>query len=247
MTGRELLRESETLDDLILGGLHIIQSKQGYRFSLDAVLLSQFAQPEGVKTIIDIGTGNGVIPLLMSYRTAEARILGVEIQKTMAERARRSTVLNQKEKQIEILNEDICQIERVLPGGYAQLVLSNPPFWRQGEGKISQNEEAAIARHELHLNMKELVEKAFYLLQDGGKFAVIQRAERMEEMMKTFVDRGFRLKRMRLIHSLASRNAKLVLLEGQKHGRGQLDILPPLIIYEKQGEYCEELRRIYAI
>jgi tRNA1Val (adenine37-N6)-methyltransferase len=238
----------ETLDDLILGGMKMIQPKKGYRFSLDAVLLAHFVVLKGVKTVVDLGTGNGIIPLLLSHRCADLRIIGVEIQEAMVKRAQRNVLLNHKEAQIEMIRGDIREIENTLaPGGLAQLVLSNPPFWRQGEGKISQNQEEAIARHELYLDMEALLDRAFYLLAPGGKLAMIQRADRLEEIMQRFTTRGFSLTRVRFIHSYADRSAKLLLMEGQKQGRGTLAIMPPLIIYQKPGEYGEEIKQLYHL
>ncbi len=241
------VENEETVDDLILDGMKIIQPKRGYRFSLDAVLLAHFASVKGVHTIIDIGTGSGIIPLLMSSRIPDAAIVGIELQEAIAERALRNIILNNKTEQIRIIQGDVREIEQHLPGGFAQLVLSNPPFWRVGEGKLSQNKEEAIARHELYLNLEQLVFGAAYLLEDNGRLALIHRADRMEELLQAFSAARIRPRRIRMIHSYADRNAKLVLLEGQKHGQGQLEILPPLVIYEQQGVYCREIQALYGL
>jgi len=241
----EIINKEETLDDLILGNMHLIQANQGYRFSLDAVLLAHFPEVSALKRAIDLGTGNGVIPLLLALRAPQARISGVEIQEGMVSRARRNIALNGLDDRIDIIKADIREISKSLPGGCAELVLSNPPFWKKGEGKISTNLEEAIARHELNLNLEELICQGAFLLRQGGKLAIIQRAERLQEALELFKQNKLRVKRMRMVHSLLDREAKLVLLEGQKNGQGGLTILPPLIIYQSPGEYCDELKQIY--
>jgi tRNA1Val (adenine37-N6)-methyltransferase len=243
--GQVIFGEEETLDDLILGNMKIIQAAQGYRFSLDAVLLAHFPEIKRVKRVFDLGTGSGVIPLLLAIRAPDLRISGVEIQPAMVDRARRSINLNGLGDRIEIIQDDIKELEKSLPGGCAELVLSNPPFWRKGEGHISINPEEAIARHELKLNLEELVEQGAHLLCPGGKMAIIQRAERLSEAMEIFRRHNLSIKRLRMVHSFSHRNAGLVLLEGHKNRSGNLTILPPLVIYEKPGEYSDEIKQIY--
>jgi len=242
---REVLNINETLDDLILGDMKLIQAAHGYRFSLDAVLLTHFPELTGVSQVIDLGTGSGVIPLLLAARAPNLRITGVELQPSMVERARRSVHLNRLEHRIEIIQADIKEIDRTLAGGSAELVLSNPPFWKIGEGSLSSNMEETIARHEVNLNLEELVHKGAYLLGQGGKMVIIHRAERMEEAMGIFRSHKLYLKRLRLVHSFMERNATLFLLEGIKNRPGRLNILPPLVIYQKPGEYSDEINQLY--
>ncbi|MDD3364602.1 MAG: tRNA1(Val) (adenine(37)-N6)-methyltransferase [Syntrophomonas sp.] len=242
---QEIISVEETMDDLILGNMKIIQGAHGYRFSLDAVLLAHFPEITGVRRVFDLGTGSGVIPLLLAVRNPDLQISGVEIQPAMVDRARRSVSLNGLAHRIEIIQEDIKELKKSLPGGCAELVLSNPPFWRQGEGHISINSEEAIARHELNLNLEKLVQQGVYLLCQGGKLAIIQRAERLAEAMEIFRHHKLSIKRLRMVHSFVDRNAGLVLLEGQKNRPGSLTILPPLVIYEKPGEYSDEIKQIY--
>jgi len=243
---REILNAEETLDDLILGDMKIIQAVKGYRFSLDAVLLTHFAELTGVSHIIDLGTGNGIIPLLLAVRAPDLRITGIEIQPAMVERAERSIQLNGLEHRIKIIQGDIKEMDRVLAGGIADLVVSNPPFWKIGEGYLSSNQEEARARHELTLNLEELVDRGAYLLRPGGKMAIIQRAERLEEAMEIFRCHNLFLRRLQLVHSFLDRKASLFLLEGIKNRPGRLSILAPLVIYQKPGEYSEEIKQLYG-
>ena len=168
----------DTLDDLLINDLKVFQARQGYRFSIDAVLLAHFPELEAVKNIIDIGTGSGVIPLLLSQRT-RANITGIEIQEAMAARAAKSVELNNLEGQINIIRADINRIQNLLPAGCADLVVSNPPYWKKGEGKLSANPEEAVARHEIALTLEQLIRQAAYLLVPRGKLALIQRADRL--------------------------------------------------------------------
>lgn len=239
-----ILHEEESLDDLILGDLQVIQSTQGYRFSLDAVLLAHFPEASP-KQVVELGAGSGVVSLIMAWRAPGAKFSLIEIQPAMVERARRSIALNGLEARIKVIEGDIREIEKILPAGYADLVISNPPFWKKGEGKVSSKTEEAIARHELNLNLEELVQKGAYLLRQGGKMDIIHRAERLDEAMEIFRRYKMPVRKLRLIHSFIDREARLVLIEAQKNRPGPLLVLPPMIIYEKVGEYGAELRQIY--
>lgn len=244
-TGEGFLKAEETLDDLILGDMKVIQAVNGYRFSLDSVLLTHFPELAGIKHVVDLGTGNGVIPLLLAARFPDLHITGVELQAAMADRAIRSIRLNGLEHRIKIIAADIKKIDKTLAGGCADMVLSNPPFWKIGEGRLSSNAEESIARHETDLNLEELVKNGSYLLSQGGKMLIIQRAERLEETMETFRRHRLFLKRLRLVHSFIDREAGLFLLEGIKNRPGRLTLLAPLIIYQKPGEYSEEIKQYY--
>jgi len=242
---RNLLRADETLDDLLLDGMYLIQPRNGYRFSLDAILLAHFPNLNGIKEVIDLGTGNGIIPCLLLSRAPALNVIGIENQPEMVDRARRSTIYNDLCQQIEIMEADIREIENILPRGKAELVLSNPPFWRKGEGHLNQNAETATARHEINITLTDLVAKSAYLLQLGGRLAIIQRAQRLMEALAVFQSNKLFPRRLRLIHSRADREANLMLLEGCKNRPGPLHILPPLIVYTGPGHYCQEIIDYY--
>ncbi len=240
-----LIRAGESLDDLILGGLKIIQPIKGYRFSIDAVLLAHFADLHGVKKVIDLGTGNGIIPLLLSHRDPGIDILGIELQPAMADRAGRSVQLNNLQHRIDILQADIRKLKEKLPGGSAELVLSNPPFWKRGEGHVNQNHEKSIARHELEITLKELAEGAVHLLAPQGVLAIIHRVERLNEIADVFGHFGLSLSRVRKVQSYAERPARQVLVEA-RFGRQETVLIPPLIMYSKLNCYGDELRHLYG-
>ncbi|MEN6325018.1 MAG: tRNA1(Val) (adenine(37)-N6)-methyltransferase [Syntrophomonas sp.] len=236
----------ESIDDLILGGLKLIQAREGYRFSLDAVLLAHFAGLKGVDRAVDLGTGNGIIPLLLAHRSPSLSITGIELQTGMVERACRNVEYNGIEQRIEIIQGDIRKVEQILSRGWAELVLSNPPFWRKGEGLLNNHPEEAIARHEIELELPEMLAAAVYLLAAHGKLVFIHRAERLLEIMEQLADYKLAPRRLRLVHPFADRDANLLLVEAEKNGKGKLQILPPLIIYEKPGIYCAEIKQIYG-
>lgn len=237
---------SESWDDLILGGLKIIQPRRGYRFSIDAVLLAHFPDLDQVSQAIDLGTGTGVIPLLLSHRKPALKITGVEIQPDMVERARQSVQYNRLEERIVIQCQDIKAIPGHMPGSQADLVICNPPFWKAGEGKLNQNREEAIARHEIEVKLADITAAAAHLLKEEGRLAMIHRAERLEEIRKECGNWGLRITRLRMVKSFAADKAKLVLVESC---RREEDCLyhedPPLIIYQAPGIYSQEVESIY--
>lgn len=241
---KPVLLADESLDDLILGDLQVIQSTRGYRFSIDAVLLAHFPEP-AFKQVVELGGGSGVVSLIMAWRNPQAYFHLIEIQPAMAERARRSIVLNGLEERLKVIQGDVKAAEQLLPRESADLVISNPPFWKKGEGKLSQNPEEAIARHELQLNLEELIQKGAYLLRQGGKMALIHRADRLDEALEIFRKNKTPVRRLRLVHSFIDKEARLVLIEAEKNRPGPLHIMPPLIIYDRAGEYGAELREIY--
>jgi len=241
----KLVYEDETLDDLIIGGYKLIQPRQGYRFSIDAVLLSHFPDLKKVKQVVELGSGNGVIPLLLVARSPAIRIIGIEIQEPMVKRAQRSLEYNCLQEQVKIIQGDLQAIEKYLPVASADLVLSNPPFWGRNEGHLSKNPEEACARHEIAMDLKGLIRATAYLLSPGGSFCLIHRAERLTDIINLCTAHRLLPVRLRTVHSFWQEEAKLVLLEAQKRDQGRLKIMSPLVIYNKPGEYSEEINRFY--
>lgn len=240
-----LLHPGETLDELRPAGLHIIQAKRGYRFSLDPVLLSDFTTVAAGDTLVDLGTGSGVVPLLLAARTGVRHVVGVEIQAELADRARRSVLLNGMQERIEILQEDLRNLHDRLPPQSFAVVVANPPFRRPGAGRQAPDAERAAARHELAGGLSDFLRAAAYLLPDGGRFCIIYLAERLVELLTTM--RGLRLepKRLRCVHPREGADANLVLVEGRKGGRPGLLVDPPLHVYDGK-EYSAEILAIYG-
>lgn len=241
----KLVYEGETLDDLIIGGYKLIQPRQGYRFSIDAVLLSHFPNLKKIKQVVDLGCGNGVIPLLLTARSPALKVTGIEIQENMVKRAQRSVEYNCLQEQVAIVLGDFREIDKYFPAAATDLIVSNPPFWGRNEGHLSKDPEEACARHEIAMDLKSLILAAAYLLRPGGSFCLIHRAERLTAIVNLCAAHKLLPVRLRTVHSFWQEEAKLILLEVQKREQGRLKIMPPLVIYNKPGEYSEEINRLY--
>lgn len=239
------INQDETLDDLILGSFSLYQARAGYRFSLDAVLLAHFVNLDKVRSAADLGTGSGVIMTLMAARSPEIKLIGLELQEDQVERARRSVRLNGLEERISIRQGDVRQVTEYIEPQSVELAVSNPPFRKKGEGRISKNSEQAVARHELYGDLSDFVKGASRILISGGRLAMIQRPERFVELMQLFRETGIAPSRLRWVHSFVHSRAGLFLLEGVNKKSAGLAVLPPLIIYEKPGVYSEEILSWY--
>ncbi|UCD84496.1 MAG: tRNA1(Val) (adenine(37)-N6)-methyltransferase, partial [Deltaproteobacteria bacterium] len=217
------LREDETLDQLLSGKLKIIQKKKGYRFSLDALLLTDFVRISRGDEVIDLGTGSGVIPLILAKKSPAKRIVGVEIQKELAEMALRNVQLNALEDKITILHRDLRKLPGELTAGSFALVLSNPPYRTGSSGRLNPNPEKAVARHELTCSLEELLKVAGYLLKPKGRLALIYSAPRLADLIAGLRKEKLEPKRLRLIHPDSDTKAKLVLIEASKGGKVELE------------------------
>ena len=240
-------RPNETLDDLTVGDLKILQAKSGYRFSIDPVLLSAFVPSVKNARIVDLGTGNGIVPLLLSCRREAKEIVGVEIQPAMVERAQRSVQLNDLEKFIRIIQGDLRDLPADLCAEGYDVVTANPPYRNQDTGRVAPDDERAMARHELSGGLDDFLRAAATLLNSGGRFYVVYLAERLAELLARMCSFRLEPKRLRMVHSRAGESARMVLVEGRKNGKPGMNVEPPLIIY-KAGErdYTEEVLAMYG-
>ncbi len=243
-SGHSLLPD-ETLDDLRLGGLKIIQKRAGYRFSLDPVLLCAFARLYSAEQAVDLGTGSGVIPLVMARRSEAARIVGLEIQQEMAQRAQRSVGLNGLQGRVEIVQGDLRHVRQLLPGQSFAAVLSNPPFRMTGSGRQAPLAERAAARHELAGGLGDFLAAAAFLLNNGGRFYIVYLAERLAELLEGMRARRLEPKRLRCVHARPGDKARMVLVEGRKGGRPGLTVEAPLFVYDGK-EYSAEVLELYG-
>jgi tRNA1Val (adenine37-N6)-methyltransferase len=240
---RALLYPDETLDALGYGDLQIIQPQQGFRFTIDPILLAGFAQSKAGENWIDLGCGSGVLPLLLARREAGLQITGVEIDSASAERARRNVLLNKLEQQINIIHGDLRALRQTHGAQSCDVIITNPPYRRPENGRISAGADRAIARHELHGSLDDFLDASRYLLKNGGRFYAIYLAERLPELLAKMSVTKIEPKRLRCIHPRQENEANLVLIEGRRSGRPGLTIMPPLFIYEKEG-YSEEVRSL---
>lgn len=228
-----VLNSDETLDGISQGEILLIQRRKGYRFSIDALLLADFAGcPRG--KVVELGSGCGVVGLILAAKGASS-IVGVELQHSLSELALRNVVLNRKEAQVRIIQADLRELRGVLEPGIFDLVVSNPPYIPVGAGYINPDHERAIARHEVACSPEDLVSAARYLLREGGNLKVIFPAGRFLELVGALSLAGLAPRRVRFVHSLPNRPAKMVLLESTKGAGTTFEVMPPLYLFDETG------------
>ena len=242
--GDALISSDETLDALFQGDLKLRQSRRGYRFSLDALLLARFATVRPGESAADLGSGNGVIALILARFHPGLSITAVELQRQMAERARENVRLNGFEKRVKVLCGDVRAIARLAAPESHALVVCNPPYRKPTSGRISPDPEKRIARHEIEGRLDDFIRAGAYLLPVGGKMAVIYPAHRAVDLLGSMRAAGIEPKRLRMVHSFAGAEASLTLVEGVKGGRSGIEVLAPLVIYEKEKQYGAEVASI---
>jgi len=236
----------DTIDTVFGGRLAIVQGRGGYRFSLDSVLLAHFAKPPGDGTVIDLGSGNGVIALMLAFLYPKARVVGLEIQRPMVKRAVRSMELNGMKSRVEWVHGDVRAVGRLFPSRSFDAVVCNPPYRIEASGRMNPDPEKRVARHEVQGKLRDFLRAGAALLRHGGKMAMIYPATRMLDLLETMRQEGIEPKRLRVVHSSSGGEATLVLTEGIQEGRPGVKILPPLVIYASGGDYTPELKSFLA-
>ncbi|UJF33137.1 tRNA1(Val) (adenine(37)-N6)-methyltransferase [Paenibacillus hexagrammi] len=238
------LQPSERIDDLLTHNLKIIQSDQVFSFSLDAVLLARFCSVSHRGAMIDLCTGNGVIPLLLSTRS-RAEIWGVEIQERLADMAARNMRINGLEQKLHMLQGDLKTIHQNLGHGKFDVVTVNPPYLPVPNGEQNVNEHIAAARHEVHCTLEDVIAASARLVKAGGKVAMVHRPSRLVDICCLMRQYRIEPKRIRYVHPRAGEEAMMVLIEGMKDGKPEIRTLPPFIVYDQDGQYCKELQEVY--
>ena len=224
--------------------IKIIQDDDMFSFSLDSMLLANFIDTKGAKRIIDLGTGNGPIPLFLTLKT-KASIIGIEIQEDVASLARRSVELNHFENQIEIINDDLKGIYKKVGANSFDIVSCNPPYFQyQSDSMINKNDYLTIARHEVKAKLSDIVDEAKKLLVDGGRFYMVHRVNRLTEVLRVFEDNGFGLKKLQMIHPKVDGEAMMFLVEARKNKPSDLKVIKPLYVYEND-KYTKEVLEIF--
>ena len=226
------LSPDETLSSFFNGRLKILQKKKGYRFSIDAVLLSQFVIIRKNEKAIDLGTGCGILPLLLSQTTKTCSFVGVEIQKGLVECAVKNVILNRLEDRLSVLHQDFKKLKASFPPGSFDVVLSNPPYRKYRTGRINPFPEKAIARHEMKGTLDDLVSIASYLLPHKGRFYLIFPASRTADLLVTLRKQNLEPKRFQPVHPRNDESAKFILVESVKSSGVELTIMPPLILHQ---------------
>lgn len=240
------LKENERIDDLELNGLKIIQNKDGFCFGMDSVLLSDFAKEiKRNSTILDMGAGTGILGILLSAKTQETKIVGVEIQPEVAEMAKRSIILNQLQNRIEILCEDIKKLKEKYEVGNFDAVVTNPPYKKKGTGGINENEAKLISRHEITTDLEDFISIASYLLKDQGSIYMVHRPERLADILVNLRKYKLEPKNIKFIYPNQEREPNLILIKAIKNARPFLKIEKPIYIYDLQGNYTKDILEIY--
>lgn len=233
--------------DTLKNGYKIIQDSEKFKFGIDAILLSHFAfnQIRNNEKVIDLGTGNGIIPLMIAKSRANS-IVGLEIQEENVEIAKRSVELNQLEEKIQIIHGDIKAVEKKFTKHSFDVVVSNPPYMINEHGKQNPNDAKLIARHEVLCNLEDIISAADFLLKPNGKFFMIHRPFRLPEIFSLLTKYKIEPKRMELVSPFLQKEPNLVLIEARKNANPRLQIEENLIVYEKPGIYTEKINQIYS-
>ena len=247
MAAEHFLREGESLDDLQIKGYKLIQKENGFRYGIDAVLLSDYVRAKTGSRIMDLCSGTGVVAFLMEAKYRPAYVEGLEYQADYAEMAGRTSCLNQLEGRVMIRQGDVKEVRNRYESGSFDYVTCNPPYMIGSHGQASGNREKAIARHEITCTLSDVVKGARWLLRFGGHFVMVHRPFRLAEIMYTLKNNQLEPKRMRLVHSRPDREPNMVLIDSVMGGNSRITVDPPLIVYEEDGSYTEEIRRIYGL
>ena len=239
------LNPGERVDDLQRNGYRIIQNPERFCFGMDAVLLSSFAKAKPGEKVLDLGTGNGIVPILMEAKTKGEKFFGLEIQEESADLARRSVALNKLEEKIEIVTGDMKEAVNIFGAASFHVITMNPPYMTGNHGIVNPGDAKAIARHEITCSLEDMISQASKVLKCKGRFYMVHRPFRLAEIMTLMVKYHLEPKRMRLVYPYVDKEPNMVLIEGLKGGNSRITVEPPLIVYEKPGVYTEELKRMY--
>lgn len=240
------LKENERIDDLEFEGLKIIQNEKGFCFGIDSILLSDYSKNlKPNSKVVDIGTGTGIISILLSKKSKASKIYGVEIQEEVTEMAKRSVKYNGLENKVEIINKNIKDIFEEIQPNTIDAIVTNPPYMKLNTGAKSEVEKKLISRHEVECNLEDIIKISYKLLKSKGEFYMVHRAERIVDIL--YLLRCYRIepKEIRFVQPYANKAPNLLLIKGVKDAGEQLKIDKPLIVYNDDGSYTEEILKIY--
>lgn len=232
---------SYTIDTLKGGEIRIFQPKKGYRFSIDAVLLAHFVRPERANAILELGAGSGVVSFLLAHNYPRLKITAIEYQSELAHLAELGVEANALSDRMKVIAGDIRKIKAIIPRASFPLVCSNPPFREMGGGRISSDKSRRLARHEITLNLKELLSIINYSLKPLGRAFLVYPVRRMAELLALLPEYDLTAKRLRLVYPFTEKPANLFLLEVRRGGKIELLVEPPLYIWKREGEYSREV------
>ncbi len=242
----DFLKENERIDDLEFKNLKIIQNKNGFCFGIDSVLLVNFAKEiKKQSKVLDLGTGTGIIPILLSGKVELKKAIGVEIQKDVANMAKRSVSLNNLDDKIEIINENVINIGKLYPKQYFDVVITNPPYKKMGTGIINESEAKIISRHEITANLEDFIKTARDMLKDKGEFFMVHRPERLVDIISLMRKFKIEPKKLRFVCPNKNKEPNMVLIKGIKNAKEFLKIEKNLYVYNEDGNYTDEILKIY--
>lgn len=241
-----ILKENERIDDLERNGYRIIQDPERFCFGMDAVLLSGFARVKDGASVLDLGTGTGIIPILLEAKTGVAHLTGLEIQPDSADMARRSVALNGLEDKIDIVTGDIKEAGSLFDAASFDVITCNPPYMIGKHGIANPQDAKAIARHEILCTLEDVISQTARLLKPGGNFYLVHRPFRLAEIMVLLSKYKLEPKRMQLVYPYVDKEPNMVLLEANRGGRPRMTVEKPLIVYQKPGVYMPEIYDIYG-
>ena len=239
------LLPGERVDDLQLNNLHIIQSEDGFRFGMDAVILGDFARVRPHEHVIDMGTGTGILPILLSAQREDATFSALELQPQMADMATRSVALNGLSERIRVYAADMRDAAGLLGYQCAHMVVSNPPYGKQGSTLKNATNSVTLAKHEDDAGIDSWVQSCSAVLRNMGRLCMVFPAQRLLELTDAFRNHRIEPKRIRMVYAKVDRAPYLVLLEGMKNAKPGLLWMPPLVVYEADGRETAEIDRIY--
>ena len=240
------LLPGERIDELQRNGYRIIQNPERFCFGMDAVLLSGFARAKKQERCLDLGCGNGIIPILMEAKTEGKHFTGLEIQQESADMARRSVALNGLQDRIDIVEGDIKDASKIFGASSFHVVTTNPPYMTAQHGLTNLYEAKTIARHEVLCNLEDIIRESARLLMPGGRFYMVHRPFRLAEIISLMVQYRMEPKRMRLVYPYVDREPNMVLIEGLRGGKSRMTVEKPLIVYKEPGKYTDEIYDVYG-
>lgn len=241
----DIIREDETLEDLQINGFSVIQKKEGFRFGMDAVLLANFAKLKKRDEVVDLCSGTGIIPFVIMAKNSISKITGVEIQDEMVEMANRTARYNNVNDKAYFVNGDLKDKDLIKTLGKVDVVTVNPPYKLKDSGLINLDDRNSIARHEICCTLKDVVEAASILLKDKGRFYMVHRPERIADIICEMRSYNIEPKLIKIVHPSIKKRANLILIEGQKNGGNFLKWDTALYVYDENGQYTEDMNRIY--
>ena len=241
------LKPGERLDDLQIGGYEIIQDPGRFCFGMDAVLFSAFAKVKTGEFVLDLGTGTGILPILLAAKTKGKHFTGLEIQPDSADMARRSVIHNQMEERVAIVEGDIKEASTIFGADSMDVITTNPPYMIGGHGLANPESAKAIARHEVLCTLDDILRESAKILKPKGRFYMVHRPFRLAEILNGMSRVGIEPKSMRLVHPYIDKEPNMVLVEGIRGAKPRMTIEPPLIVYEKDGTYTKEILRLYGM